>query len=122
MAWPKAVSLFQVHNPVHHRCAPQVDENYLLYLMELDKKLKYAHEDEVARASAAKRDLEPALERLRVKALAKVGLVWCVVCVVLEGWAGGAGDVACRSRGWRLRVHEVGRGCGTVRAGGCACF
>mmetsp|Transcript_35681 Transcript_35681/g.90202 ORF Transcript_35681/g.90202 Transcript_35681/m.90202 type:complete len:761 (-) Transcript_35681:796-3078(-) len=50
----------------------EVNEDYLMYLMELDKKLKYAHEDEVAAGSQAKRDLEPALEKLRVKALVKV--------------------------------------------------
>lgn len=50
----------------------QVNDDYLMYLMELDKKLKYAHEDDIAVVSQAKRDLEPALEKLRVKALAKV--------------------------------------------------
>jgi hypothetical protein len=49
-----------------------VNEEYLEYLLELDKKLKFVHEDEVARMSQATRDLEPALEKLRLKALSKV--------------------------------------------------
>jgi hypothetical protein len=49
-----------------------VNEDYLEYLLELDKKLKFVHEDEVARMSQATRDLEPALEKLRLKALSKV--------------------------------------------------
>ncbi len=59
--------------PIDPNRQPQVNEDYLEYLLALDKKLKFVHEDEIARTSAAKRDLEPALEKLRIKALSKVG-------------------------------------------------
>ena len=49
-----------------------MNEDYLAYLLALDKKLLFVHEDELARGSYAKKDLEPALEKLRIKALTKV--------------------------------------------------
>lgn len=50
----------------------EVNEDYLEYLLALDRKLRFVTEDDVARSSQARRDVEPALERLRVKALTKV--------------------------------------------------
>lgn len=48
---------------------------YLEYLLALDAKLRYVREDEFARTSQAKRDIEPALEKLRIKAVTKVRVV-----------------------------------------------
>lgn len=50
----------------------EVSEDYLECLLALDKKLKFVCADEVAKGSHARRDVEPSLERLRIKALAKV--------------------------------------------------
>lgn len=50
----------------------EVDENYLEYLLELDKKLRFMSLNDVAKVSQSKRDLEPALEKLRIKAVSKV--------------------------------------------------
>ncbi|MEW5309332.1 MAG: hypothetical protein WDW38_001227 [Sanguina aurantia] len=57
-----------VHNVLEH----EINEDYLEYLLLLDKKLKFVSEDETAASSQAKRDLDPALQKLRIKALAKV--------------------------------------------------
>lgn len=57
----------------HHGLpGPQVGEDYVEHLLVLDKKLRFVKEDSIARASAAKRDIEGALEKLRVKAVTKV--------------------------------------------------
>lgn len=50
----------------------EVNEDYLEYLLELNKKLKFMSGNEVARASLAKRELDPPLEKLRIKAVSKV--------------------------------------------------
>jgi len=50
----------------------EVNEDYLEFLMELDKKLKFIGQDDIARTSQAKHDLQPALEKLRIKAISKV--------------------------------------------------
>ncbi|GAX77086.1 hypothetical protein CEUSTIGMA_g4532.t1 [Chlamydomonas eustigma] len=50
----------------------EVGDDYLEYLSELDKKLKFVNGDEVAKASQSRKDLEPALEKLRIKAVTKV--------------------------------------------------
>lgn len=41
-------------------------------LVALDRKLRFVREDGVARGSLARRDVEGALEKLRVKAVTKV--------------------------------------------------
>ena len=50
-------------------------DDYLEYLSELDKKLKFVGSDPVAKTSQSKRDLEPALERLRIKVW--MGVIGC---------------------------------------------
>jgi hypothetical protein len=50
----------------------QVNEDYLMHLSELDKKLLFINQDDIARQSQSKRDLERALEKLRVKAVSRV--------------------------------------------------
>lgn len=50
-----------------------MNEDYLPYLLELDKKLLYINQDDIAKQSQSKRDLEPALEKLRIRAVTKVG-------------------------------------------------
>ena len=52
----------------------EVDENYLAALTALDAKLAFLTSDETARAAFAARDLLPALEKLRMKALVKARL------------------------------------------------
>jgi len=51
----------------------QVDDKFYEQLHELDKKLAFVYRDKVARASEATHALQGALEKLRIKALIKVG-------------------------------------------------
>ncbi len=51
----------------------QVNEEFLEHLLALDRKLRFLREDSVARSSLAQRDIEGALEKLRIKAVTKVG-------------------------------------------------
>ncbi|KAG2482867.1 hypothetical protein HYH03_018212 [Edaphochlamys debaryana] len=50
----------------------EVNEEYVEALVALDRKLRFVREDGVARQSMAKRDIEGALEKLRVRAVTKV--------------------------------------------------
>ncbi|KAG2445494.1 hypothetical protein HXX76_000110 [Chlamydomonas incerta] len=50
----------------------EVNEEYMEALVALDRKLRFVREDGVARSSLARRDVEGALEKLRVKAVTKV--------------------------------------------------
>eukprot|EP00899_Mesostigma_viride_P022961 jgi/Mesvir1/384/Mv11278-RA.2 len=50
----------------------EVNEDYLAYLLVLNRKLRFMEEDELAKRSAVKLDVEPELERLRLKAVSKV--------------------------------------------------
>ncbi|KXZ50200.1 hypothetical protein GPECTOR_17g837 [Gonium pectorale] len=50
----------------------EVNEEYMEPLVSLDRKLRFLHEDAVARSSLARRDIEGALEKLRIKAVTKV--------------------------------------------------
>ncbi len=59
-----------------------VSEDYVEHLVTLSRKLKFSREDEFARNSAALADVQPELERLRVKAVAKVSH-----CGLLRFWA-----------------------------------
>jgi hypothetical protein len=57
----------------------QVTEEYLEHLLLLDRKIAYITTDETAKGSQCRRDVEPVLEKLRVKAITKVylkGLEW----------------------------------------------
>ena len=67
-----------------------MNEDYLPYLLELDKKLLYINQDDIAKQSQSKRDLEPALEKLRIRAVTKVG-------------TGGKGTVTQGESGVKLR-------------------
>jgi vacuolar protein sorting-associated protein 52 len=49
-----------------------VNEDYLEYLLSLDRKLHFINSDDIAKASQARKDVEPALEKLRIKAVSKV--------------------------------------------------
>lgn len=49
-----------------------MNEDYLGHLVALDKKLKFVQSNQMARLAFASRDLLPAIEKLRVKALVKV--------------------------------------------------
>jgi len=49
-----------------------VNEDYLEYLLSLNQKLKFLKGDESAMSSAASHDLEPVIEKLRIKAVSKV--------------------------------------------------
>jgi hypothetical protein len=46
-----------------------VGDDYLEYLSELDKKLKFVTGDDIAKLSQSRKDLEPALEKLRIKVI-----------------------------------------------------
>ncbi|GLC44043.1 hypothetical protein PLESTB_000222700 [Pleodorina starrii] len=50
----------------------EVNEEFVEPLLALDRKLLFVRDDGVARSSLAKRDIEGALEKLRVKAVTKV--------------------------------------------------
>ena len=47
-------------------------EDYLEQLLLLDRKIAYITTDETAKGSQCRRDVEPVLEKLRVKAITKV--------------------------------------------------
>lgn len=49
-----------------------MNEDYLSHLLALDRKLAFVQSDETARSAFAARDLLPAIEKLRIKALTKV--------------------------------------------------
>jgi hypothetical protein len=51
-----------------------VSEDYLEQLLLLDRKIQYITSDDTARSSQCRQDIEPVLEKLRVKAITKVGL------------------------------------------------
>jgi len=50
----------------------EVNEEYMGYILELQNKLEFTTMDEKAKTAAALKDVEPELERMRVKAVAKV--------------------------------------------------
>lgn len=50
----------------------EVNDDYLEYLLTLNHKLKFIHGDEMAISSAAFHDVEPVIEKLRLKAVSKV--------------------------------------------------
>eukprot|EP00210_Caulerpa_lentillifera_P001709 g1642.t1 len=50
----------------------EVNDDYLEYLLTLNHKLKFIHGDEMALSSAAYHDVEPVIEKLRLKAVSKV--------------------------------------------------
>lgn len=50
----------------------EVDEDYLDHLLTLDHKLRFSSQDEVARTSQARKDMDPVLENLRIAAVAKI--------------------------------------------------
>jgi hypothetical protein len=52
---------------------PQVNEDYLEHLLALDRKIKFLGADDTARGSQCRRDVEVVLEKLRIKAVTKVG-------------------------------------------------
>lgn len=54
----------------------QVNAAYIKQLQLLNRKLHFVSEDQSARSSQALRDVQPELERLRVKAVIKV----CTFC------------------------------------------
>lgn len=49
-----------------------MNEDYLEYLLSLNQKVKFIGGDEMALSSAAYQDMEPVVEKLRLKAVAKV--------------------------------------------------
>lgn len=56
----------------------QVTEEYVRNLQLLSKKLHFLEEDPVAKVSAAYKDVEPEVEKLRLKAIYKVGVHACL--------------------------------------------
>lgn len=81
-----------------------VGEDYLEHLLSLDRKLSYLNSDELAAGSQARRDVEPVLERLRMRAITKVGRTVLAVslrlCGAVAGFAGGC-------RGERLQFRAA---------------
>lgn len=55
----------------------QVNEEFLEHLLALDRKIKFLAADDTARGSQARRDAEVVLEKLRIKAVTKVGRGGC---------------------------------------------
>lgn len=53
---------------------PQVSEEYLEHLLVLDHKINFIQSNEAARGSQARKDVELVLEKLRTRAIAKVGM------------------------------------------------
>lgn len=49
-----------------------MNEDYLEYLLSLNQKVKFIRGDETALSSAAYQDMEPVIEKLRLKAVSKV--------------------------------------------------
>lgn len=52
---------------------PQVSEEYLEHLLVLARKIAFINSNEAVKHSQARRDVEAVLEKLRNRAIAKVG-------------------------------------------------
>jgi Vps52 / Sac2 family len=75
----------------------QVSEEYMEALLQLDRKLAFIASDDTARNSAAARELEGVLEKLRVRAVTKVWAVWSC-----HAYSSGSHDDSTRRSGGPL--------------------
>lgn len=66
--------------PVHTICA-QVDEEYLEALLLLGRKIAFISTNNAAAGSAAAKDVAAVLEKLRIRAIIKVGHCGLMPCL-----------------------------------------